>query len=387
MKKKLQIITILCVVLLLIILLSCTTAYAYENIEIEDLLSKINLEEIEKLFNDLSKEEQSLLGGSFKNLITNLTNGTNVAVENVTPYIFSLILSAIKEVLPSFTLLIIVIIVTSLLKGIKANFAHKAIHEVINFASACIVGAILCYSLISIVTQSYQLVKKIFSLVQIIFPIIFSILITMGASTSASIFQGCITLFLSLISFLINSFIMPIIIASCILSVITNISTSLNLGKIPDFLVNTGKKTINLTFIGFSSLITIQGISAQVYDSVGIRIAKFSLSKYIPILGGYLSTGFDFLYTGSVLLKNSVGVAFLFILIITILPTILKLLCFSFLIELLSVISSCVGNGCVVKMMEGIKKCISLAITCIVGLSLTLSVFTVMTVLSFNSLA
>ncbi len=386
MKIKIRLIIILLILSQIIFVFSTTSVFAYENIDMQDLLSKINLDEIEKIFNQLDKEEQALLGGSFEKLLKNLSNGTNLALENILPYTFSVLLDIIKTIIPSYSLILAIILITGLLKGIKSDFANKAVHEVINFASACIVGAVLCYSLILIISQTYQTIKNIFTLVQVVFPIIFSILITMGAGTSASIFQSFATFFLSLIAYLINSFIMPIAIASCVLSIITNISSSLNLGKIPDFLVNIGKKTISITCIAFSSLIAIQGISAQVYDSVGIRIAKFSLSKYIPILGGYLSTGFDFLYAGSVLLKNSFGIAFLLILLTSIMPIILKLLCVSFLIELLSMISTCVGNTTVSKMLNGIKKSVSLSITSVVMLSLTLSVFTVMTVLSFNSL-
>jgi stage III sporulation protein AE len=352
----------------------------------DELLSKLNLNDIEKIFNNLSKEEQTVLGGNFKDLLKNLTNGTNVSIEKLAPFALQIFLSVFKKVLPTFILLLGIILISSILNGAKSDFATKSVHSVINFASASIIGAVLCYSLIDTFTESYNFIKTIFSLTQAIFPLIFSILITMGAGTSATIFQGSLSLFLSLFSVLISSFILPLSIFACILSIITNVTTTLKLGKIPEFMTNTAKKTISSIFIVFSSLLALQGISAQVYDSVGIRITKFSLSKYIPILGGYLSSGFDFLYAGSVLLKNSIGIAFILILLITLLPILLKLICVNFLTDILSLVSTCVGNESSAKMLKGIKQSVSLIIGCIIGLSLTLIVFIVMTVTSFNSL-
>lgn len=387
MKNKIKTILILLLIFSAIYMFSFYFAHANEGVDIEELLSKIDLSALEKAYNELGKSEKDVLGKTFKELIQNLANGNNVAIDKLFPYAITVILNSIKQIIPSFTVLLGVILLSSFLNGVKADFANKSIHGVINFASSCLVGIVLCYSLTQIVMECKTFITTAFTLVQAIFPILFSILITMGASTSAGIFQASISIFLSILSFVISAFIMPVTISSSILSVITNVSPSLNLNKIPEFTLNFAKKTLNFLFVGFSSLLAIQGLSAQAYDNVGIRIAKFSLNKYVPILGGYLSTGFDFLYAGSVILKNSIGMAFVFILLIKILPLAIKLICSKLLIELLSTVSACVGNTSTTKTFCGVKECFSLTLTCIVGLFLSLSVFAVMTVLSFNSLS
>ena len=387
MKNKIKTILILLLIFSMLYAFSFYTACANEGVDIEDLLSKIDLTELEKTFNELGENEKDILGTSFRELIQNLANGNNLAIDKLFPHVITIILKAIKQIIPSFAVLLGIILLSSLLNGVKADFANKSIHSVINFASACIVGVVLCYSLTQIVLECKMFITNAFALVQAVFPVLFSILITMGAGTSAGIYQASISIFLGIISFVIFAFIIPITISSSVLSVITNVSPSLNLNKIPTFTLNFAKKTLNILFIGFSSLLAIQGLSAQAYDNVGIRIAKFSLNKYIPILGGYLSTGFDFLYAGSVILKNSIGMAFVFILVMTVLPIIIKLLCSKLLIELLSTVSSCVGNTSVTKTLNSVKECFSLALTCIVGLSLSLSIFSIITVLSFNSLS
>lgn len=386
MKNKIILIVKLFFILLLLILPSFISVFAGNEVDIPNLLSGLNLDNIEEIFSNLSKTEQDLLGGSFKNLLTNLANGTDTITNNFLPYGINMILSTAKNVLPGFTLLLGVILLTTIFNGIKSDFANKSVSNVINFASACIIGVVLCYSVIDTAKSCYKFVKNVYSLTQAVFPIIFSILITMGAGTTASVFQGSMAVFLSILSMIITAFVMPIILTSSILSVLTSISSSLNLSKIPTFMSSLAKKTLNVLFIVFSSLLALQGISSQVYDSVGIRIAKFSLNKYVPIIGGYISSGFDVLYAGSVLLKNSVGIAFVFLLIINAIPLLIRLIFMKLLIELLTLASSITGNTGTVNMLNGIKHNFSLITTCISGLLITLSVFAVITVLSFNSI-
>ena len=264
MKAKIKVVC----VLLLIAVLACFSAilaFGDEGVNTEDLLGKLNLDEIEKFFSNLPKEEQNILGGNFKNLLSNLADGTNLSIENIAPYALKILLSVFKNILPTYALLFATILLSSLISGVKADFATKSVHSVINFASASIIGLVLCFSLVDITTKCYDFIITVFSLTQAIFPMLFSLLITMGAGTSATIFQGSLALFLSLLSFLISSFIMPLTLSSCVLSILTNVSPTLKLGKIPEFMTATGKKIVSCVFIVFSSLVALQGISAQVY--------------------------------------------------------------------------------------------------------------------------
>ena len=78
----------------------------------------------------------------------------------------------------------------------------------------------------------------------------------------------------------------------------------------------------------FMSFVTVQGITGATLDSVAVGTAKFALSSYIPILGGYLSDGFDLVLASCVLIKNSIGLSVLIILICLILVPLLEIIIF-----------------------------------------------------------
>ena len=60
-------------------------------------------------------------------------------------------------------------------------------------------------------------------------------------------------------------------------------------------------------------------------DGLNLKLTKFAIKNYVPILGGYVSEGFDFVYTCSVLVKNALGVCSIIIIVFKILSPVLSI--------------------------------------------------------------
>lgn len=386
MRKKLKIILLIILIVSLIFLTIPFAVYAQEIENVDDILGQIDLSSLEKIFESLTMEEQEFLGSSLKDFLDRIINGNTFEIKELLGFFLSFFISLFADTLPAFIVILFVLFASGILHNIKPDFAIKSISNILSFASSIIIGSILCYSVFQVIIEFANLINKIYNLVQTIFPVIFSILVTMGASTTAGIMQTGIAIFLSILTIIINVLIIPICLGGCLLSIVTNLSLSFRLNKIPIIMQTVGKKILLGVFVVFFTIISLQGISTQAYDSVGIRIAKFSLSKYIPLLGGYLSTGFDYLYSGSVIIKNTLGVAFLILLLVIILPIILKLLFIKIFAQILSSVALFIEHKNTSQMLNGVANSVSLMITSVVGIALSLGFFSVMIILSFNSL-
>ena len=113
----------------------------------------------------------------------------------------------------------------------------------------------------------------------------------------------------------------------------------------------------------------MQGITASVYDGITVRTTKFALSKYIPVIGGYLSEGFNTVMAGSVLIKNSVGLTGVVILLVTVLPFIVNLVILSLSVKLAAAIVEPLGNARIVELLVGLSKSIGILIAILLGLA------------------
>ena len=80
-------------------------------------------------------------------------------------------------------------------------------------------------------------------------------------------------------------------------------------------------------------------MTAAVYDGIHIRATKFALNKYIPIIGGYLSEGYNLVFSGGVIIKNGVGLCAIVLLLSVLLPIFMKILLLSLSTDLLSALS------------------------------------------------
>ena len=122
----------------------------------------------------------------------------------------------------------------------------------------------------------------------------------------------------------------------------------------------------------FSSFLTLQGISAGRYDGISVSATKFAIKSYIPIIGGYLSDGLDFIVLSSVLIKNAIGVAGLIIIAITIISPIIELLILKFSLQFLSAILETLGDDRISNLITKCSKILLFPIVILLAVSFTL---------------
>ena len=119
----------------------------------------------------------------------------------------------------------------------------------------------------------------------------------------------------------------------------------------------------------FSGFLTIQGISAGKYDGISIKATKFAVKSYIPIIGGYLSEGLDFVVLSSVLIKNAVGLSGLILLLISILSPIIQLVMLKLGMQLSAGIVEPLGNSQMSSFLATCSKILVYPIALILGMA------------------
>ena len=143
---------------------------------------------------------------------------------------------------------------------------------------------------------------------------------------------------------------------SFVFSILGNLVESVKLSKFNDLLNTILKWLIGIIFGVFTFVLTIQGIVAGSYDGMSINATKFALKSYIPILGGYLSDGFNYVAASGILIKNSIGFAGLVLLIATIIPTFVRILVLAILLKLASAIIQPMGASKISDFLTQVSK-------------------------------
>ena len=204
---------------------------------------------------------------------------------------------------------------------------------------------------------------------QIIFPILITLLSTIGSFSSVSIFNPLIAVLTTIVSVVFEKVLYPIFIIVFLFTIINSLTDTVKLEKFTGFLTSSFKWIIGGVFTLFTAFISIQGISAGKYDSVSIKATKFAVKSYIPIIGGYISEGMDFLVLGSVLIKNSIGLVGVFIVFATIISPIISMVIIKLLFQLCAGILEMTGNNKMSSFLSNCSKIMILPIVIILGIA------------------
>lgn len=377
---------ILLIVALLVSLIITPTAFASETSgdldeAVDEQLGVLNTDDFDKFLNELDND---YLGDRLKNYITKIINGESAF--DFIEFVNLLCGGLVDELLSSIPMcasIILICVLSSTLTRFSSKFAQNSIQKIIRFVTVCIVLVIMVSATLSYSNEVLDTVKSLQKFANVVFPILVTLLTVVGGSSVVGVFSPFVAIFSTLILNGVEGVIFPIFFACLALSVVGNVTDSIKLDRLRGFLSSTGKWILGLVFGLFTTFLSGQALVSNVIDGVSIKATKFALSSYVPILGGYLSEGFDFVMAGSVLIKNAVGLTGIVVLAVIILLPLVKLIVFSLALKLTSGIVESLGDGSISKMIGGVSSSLNILSAVLLGVGfvfffiLLLVIFTV----------
>lgn len=388
-------ITIICMILLISLFSIFTPMATFcvesSTVEISEDLNNSIIEELNEIdfsgLNGIVEEFQNSSTNIFsieniKSKIYSIISGENaVSYSSFFASIFSIFLELIVKYLPMLSLIVAIGVISNLLNGIKSKFNEKSTSGLIHLVCFLAVVVLTIGMISSISKTSVNSINSMVSQMNAIFPILLTLMIGIGASASAGVFQPIVAIISTYVADFFTYLILPLFMASFVFGIINNLSDSIKLNKFNSFISSLFKWCVGLVFTLFFAVFTIQGISAGTFDSLSIRTTKYTIKSYIPIMGGYLSDGMDLILSSTILIKNAVGLVGVLMIISTILSPLLEIVVFSLLLKLVSAILQPMGNNKTSNFLMSTSKSITMLTTCIiaVGFMYLISVGLVMT--------
>ena len=160
----------------------------------------------------------------------------------------------------------------------------------------------------------------------------------MGGLFSVSVFHPLVAVLVSGVMQIFNYVVFPLFICAFIFTIVGNLSNNIKLDKFISFFKSSFRWVTGSIMTLFFTFLTIQGITAGSFDGVSVQTAKYAIKSYIPLVGGYLSDGFNLIMSSSILIKNALGVAGLLLLFATIIIPVIKIVIFGLGLKLASAV-------------------------------------------------
>lgn len=344
-----------------------------ENISenITNQLGSLDLANIEQLVDNLTNSQLDIFGdSSFISKVENVINGEfKIGQKSVFSSILNLIFDDILKFIPMLASIVVIAIVCGFVSNLRGENNAKSIGDIIHFLCYGVIIILIMGGVVNLINITTSTLNFLKGQMEVVFPILLTIMTAIGGTASVAVYQPAVALLSSFIMQIFTSVLMPIFIFILIFNIISNLTSTVKLDKFSKFLGSTFKWIIGGVFTIFMAFLAIQGITASTYDGVSIRTAKYAMRSYIPLLGGYLSEGFDVILASSILIKNAIGASGLLLMFAVILSPIIQIIVFSLILKLAAAILEPLTDSRISEFVYSIAKSLTLLVVMILGVA------------------
>ncbi|MCQ2602425.1 MAG: stage III sporulation protein AE [Clostridia bacterium] len=286
--------------------------------------------------------------------------------------------------LPSAITIIFICLLKNILSNMTSGFLDHSTTDIVSMVCHSLIILVLASGVTAVVECTNETINNLTNFSGIIFPLLLTLLSTLGASTGISAYQPMMAVLSGGIMQIISKVITPVFVACIVFSMVGNLTKTIKFTKLNKFLRSGASWLVGIVFGLYGMFLTVGGISGGIVDKVGYNAAKFALSSYVPVLGGYLSDGFDLVTASLVLVKNSVGYVGVIVLIAIAIFPLLKILSFSLMLRLAAAVVEPSGDESVSNMLTAVADNTKLLIASVAGVSFMFFVLIMLTIGTLN---
>ena len=270
---------------------------------------------------------------------------------------------------PSFLTIIVICLLKNMLCSLTSDFLNTSTTEVVHTVCYSAIVIVLMSGIVQIVKTVGETVNSLSTFANAIFPVLLTLLSTLGATPTVAGYSPLMAVLCTYIMKLVSTVILPAFIACIVFCVVGNISKTVKLDKLAKLIHSASGWLIGIVFGIFATFLTVQGVTGGAVDKFGFNVAKFAVSSYVPILGGYLSDGLDLLSASVVLVKNALGYTGAIVLCAIVLFPLVKVVVFSLTIKLTAAICEPLGDTRTSNLLFSVSKNMNLLVTALAGVA------------------
>lgn len=342
---------------------------------INEQLENLDLSGLNNFFENYCDDKLGFFqGGSILDKISAIINGDFGAdSQTVLSGIANIFLEEIVSFLPLVSSIIAIAVLASLITELKST--NKSVGDIVHFVCFGVIIVLIMSAVTKMIALASSALTLLDTQMEIMFPILLTLLTAIGGTVSVAVYQPAVAVLTSIVTKIFAGVLLPLFVFAVVLTIISHISPNIKMDKIASFLFTLFKWIIGIVFTVFMAFLAIKGITAGSIDSVSFKTARYSLSTYVPIVGGYLSEGLNLILASCVLIKNAVGTAGLFIMFSTILLPLVQLVLFMFVLKFTGAVLGPLSDSRVSNFLGGLSKVFLMPIVMILAVAFMYVVF------------
>ncbi|MGJ9456936.1 stage III sporulation protein AE [Oceanobacillus sp. CF4.6] len=345
---------------------------ASDEIEIEDaILQEISLDGVKEYWDQLVKEYGGFLPDLEKTSITEFIKNQdsfsfkNTAIAFIEYLFHELILNG--KLLGTLLMLTLFSVV---LQTMHTAFEQSAVSKIAYFVIYLVLLFIALNSFYLAVSYTQDAINAMKGFMIALLPLVLGMMATFGNVISVSFFHPIIIFLINFSGILVSSFILPLLFLSALLLIVSSMNDNYKVTHLANLFKSVSLGTLGVFLTVFLSVISVQGTAAAVQDGIAMKTAKFITGNFIPVVGRTFTDAADTILSASLVLKNAVGMAGLFIILLIVLFPAIKIAAIALIYKLAAAILQPIGGGPVITALNTISTYILYILACLLAVSL-----------------
>lgn len=334
---------------------------------IDNQLSKINIDEVEKYVKDDNVVKNVDLKTYIKELVRGETNLLDLFDKNK---IKTAALSEIKTSIKIATSILVLALLSSIIKSLENSFSSKGITTVTNYIVFITVVTLTLVSFRDILSLCYTTIENIMGLVNVIIPIMISLLVLVGFPITSTALNPIFIGGIAAINIIFKKFIFVAISIAFAILVVNNLTNNIKLNRLSSFIKQINIVALGAVFTLYLGLVSIQGLYVTSFDKFTVKTAKFAVGNFIPVVGGFVSDSVDILLSSSQLIKNVFGGVGLVILVGICLIPIIRILSVILVYKVCSIAIEPVGEDNISSFLNEVANLMIIILATIIAVTI-----------------
>lgn len=353
------------ILFIIAVCLSCAgeTAFAETNgreelgENIKKLLEGLDLSELQKYLDSNADSYLFKFGGTAKEIVEYLINGNMGAdYSGYLNELFSIIFKNVISLIPAFATVTAVSLLSAVVSSAEGTIIGKSTSKIVHLACYSVIILIISSMLTGVISGCINCIDGVRKQIEIITPILATLTVLTGGTSSAAIYQPSAIFLSGGAVEIISNFIFPATIGVIVLNFMSRFNTQMSFSGVTNLLKSLMKWVIGITVTVFSIFITAQSSASSLFDGIIFKATKYVIGNSVPLVGNFLSSGFDMLQSAGLLIKSSVGICGIILLLFEIIQPVILLASFSIILKIVGAIVQPIGENTLYGMLSDLSK-------------------------------
>lgn len=275
------------------------------------------------------------------------------------------------EILPSVCVVLAILLLYSIFSSVFESVSTPSLSSVLSVVSALCIACVLLFPVSDLIETADNSIKIAADFMLAFIPVMTAVLICAGQTVTGSGYSAMMVLAAEGVGQFFSKVISPLLSCFLALGISSSIVPEIKLGSIVNFFSKSVKWIMSFVFTLFTALLTLKSLYSNSVDNVSSRAVRYTMSSFVPVVGGALSEAYRTVHGSVGVLKSGVGVFVIIAVVTVFIPVIIKLLVWLFTVNMCKCFAETANLQSPLLMLGSVSTVLSLllsVILCIIAL-------------------